>query len=59
MKYLVVRYLVKENLIEETIPWDVNTSPMRSKHIAVGSLLIRKRNDIVVVLLRAVGDGSE
>ncbi|HHP1483828.1 TPA: hypothetical protein ACR6NM_005240, partial [Klebsiella pneumoniae] len=44
--------------IEETIPWDVNTSPMRSKTYCRGVAIDPQTNDIVVVLLRAVGDGS-
>ncbi|MBJ8677825.1 hypothetical protein I5678_21060 [Citrobacter freundii] len=44
--------------IEETIPWDVNTNPMRSKTYCRGVAIDPQTNDIVVVLLRAVGDGS-
>ncbi|ELR4459454.1 hypothetical protein QR995_004409 [Salmonella enterica] len=44
--------------IEETIPWDVNTNPMRSKTYCRGVAIDPQTKDIVVVLLRAVGDGS-
>ncbi|HIE4975170.1 TPA: hypothetical protein ACXNJ7_005029 [Klebsiella pneumoniae] len=49
---------LKGKAIEETIPWDVNTSPMRSKTYCRGVAIDPQTNDIVVVLLRAVGDGS-
>jgi hypothetical protein len=44
--------------IEQTIPWDVNTHPMRSKTYCRGVAIDPDTNDIVVVLLRAVGDGA-
>lgn len=44
--------------IEETIPWDVDTNPMRSKTYCRGIAIDEHTKDIVVVLLRAVGDGS-
>lgn len=44
--------------IEQTIPWDVTINPMRSKTYCRGVAIDPDTNDIVVVLLRAVGDGS-
>ncbi|EQA1074244.1 hypothetical protein AT515_004884, partial [Escherichia coli] len=44
--------------IEETIPWDVNINPLRSKTYCRGMAIDPRTKDIVIVLLRAVGDGS-
>lgn len=44
--------------IEETIPWDVGVHPMRSKTYCRGVSIDPDTGDIVIVLLRAVGDGS-
>ncbi|WP_042860518.1 hypothetical protein [Dickeya sp. NCPPB 3274] len=44
--------------IEDTIPWDMNVNPMRSKTYCRGIAIDPQTKDIVVVLLREVGDGS-
>lgn len=44
--------------IEETIPWDIGTHPLRSKTYCRGLAIDPDTNDIVMVMLRAVGDGS-
>ncbi|HDL7395906.1 TPA: hypothetical protein PXN48_000655 [Yersinia enterocolitica] len=44
--------------IEETIPWDVNVHAIRSKTYCRGVAIDPETKDIVMVVLRAVGDGS-
>ncbi len=45
---------------EDTIPWDVNTHPLRSKTYCRGVAIDPETKDIVVVIYRAIGgaDGS-
>jgi hypothetical protein len=44
--------------IEETIPWNILNHPMRSKTYCRGVAIDPDTNDIVMVMLRAVGDKS-
>lgn len=44
--------------IEETIPWNIQTHPLRSKTYCRGVAIDPDTKDIVMVMLRAVGDKS-
>ncbi|ASE00648.1 hypothetical protein [Salmonella enterica] len=43
---------------EDTIPWDINTHPLRSKTYCRGIVVDPNTNDIVVVIYRAIGGAN-
>ncbi|WP_317177322.1 hypothetical protein [Pectobacterium sp. HCp5_1] len=51
------KWLVDKS-IEETIPWDVGVHPLRSRTYCRGVVIDPETNDIVIVMLRSVGDKS-